>query len=91
MGSATASGEGRSEGRDAWRSPSHQMPPAMPTVVRARSAMLFGEAVAMSVAIPSRAALIATPRLGPSRHPTSGARNDVANTAVAITARVVLD
>jgi hypothetical protein len=53
--------------------------------------MLFGETVARSVAIPSIAALKPTPRFGPSRQPTSGARNEVANSAVAITARVVVD
>src|SRR5439155_22565251 len=53
--------------------------------------MLFRSTVATRVAIASMAALIPTLRFGPRRQPTIGARNDVANTAVAMTARVVLD
>src|SRR5436309_14891081 len=57
----------------------------------ARSAMLFRSTVATSVAIASMAALMPTLRFGPRRQPTIGARNDVAKTAVAMRARVVLD
>src|SRR5438093_166139 len=57
----------------------------------ARSAMLFRSTVATSVAIASMAALMPTLRFGPRRQPTIGARNDVANTAVAMMASVVLD
>ena len=53
--------------------------------------MLFRDTVAMSVAIPSIAALKPTLRFGPSRQPTIGARNDVAKTDVAMMARVVFD
>ena len=53
--------------------------------------MLLGDTVAITVAIPSIAALNATPRFGPSCQPTIGARNDVAKTAVAMIARVVFD
>jgi len=51
--------------------------------------MLLRETAAISVAIPSIAALSATLRLGPRRQPTSGASSEVAKTAVAMTARVV--
>src|SRR5439155_14244489 len=91
IGRATASGDGRSGGREAWSNPSHQIPPAIAVMESARSAMLFRSTVATSVAIASMAALIPTLRFGPRRQPTIGARNDVANTAVAMTARVVLD
>ena len=91
IGMATANGDGRSAGREAWSSPSHHSPPAMPVIERARSAMLLRSTVATSVAMPSIAALMPTLRFGPRRHPTSGARKEVANTAVAMMASVVLD
>jgi len=53
--------------------------------------MLLRATAATSVAMPSIAALMPTLRLGPSRQPTIGARKDVAKTAVAMMARVVLD
>src|SRR5437867_8097327 len=50
IGTATGNGEGRSAGRAAWNSASHQNPPARPTTVSTRSEMLLRESVASSVA-----------------------------------------
>ena len=91
MGRARVSGDTVSAARALCRNASHQNPAASAMTTSTRSIALLRDVVHKNVATTNASEAMPRARAGPRRQATTRARNDVAKTAVAMTASCVVE